>query len=77
MVTGQQGPFVFVIKEDMTAEPRPVVVEQIANGMSVIAKGLASGEKVVTDGQSRLRSGTKVQLKSPVETMAAQPGATS
>ena len=61
--TGQQGPFVFVVKPDMRADPRPVELESSENGLSVIAKGLRPGEQVVTDGQSRLTAGSKVQIK--------------
>jgi multidrug efflux system membrane fusion protein len=71
--TGQAGTFVFVIKPDLTAESRPVVVAQEAGGEAVLEKGLAAGERVVTDGQLRLVPGAKVDLK----TAAPTPGATS
>lgn len=57
---GQQGTFVFVVTPDSTAEIRPVTVDRTLAGEAVIAKGLAAGEKVVTDGQMRLGQGTKV-----------------
>jgi multidrug efflux system membrane fusion protein len=62
--TGPKGQFVFVVKTDLTAEQRPVVVERVEGGQTVISKGLAPGEKVVTIGQSRLGPGTKVAPKS-------------
>jgi multidrug efflux system membrane fusion protein len=58
--TGQQGQFVFVVKADHTVESRPVVPGQVADGMTLIEKGLAKGEIVVTDGQLRLVPGTEV-----------------
>ncbi len=61
--TGQQGQFVFVIKPDMTVEARPVVLSRSTDGQAVIEKGLAPGERVVTDGQLRLVPGTKVEIK--------------
>ncbi len=64
--TGQNGQFVYVIKPDMTAESRPVVVSQNVGSQAVIQKGLQPGERVVTDGQLRLVPGAKVELKSPV-----------
>jgi membrane fusion protein, multidrug efflux system len=64
--TGQQGPFVFVIKPDMTVETRPVTVMRSGNGQAVIDKGLAVGERVVTDGQLRLVPGAKVEIKQAV-----------
>lgn len=60
---GQQDQFVFVIKPDMTVEVRPVVLDRSSDGQAVISKGLAPGERVVTDGQLRLLPGSKVELK--------------
>jgi membrane fusion protein, multidrug efflux system len=59
---GQNGNYVFVIKDDNTAETRPVTVDRIASGQSVISKGLKPGEKVVVDGQLRVTDGTHVQI---------------
>jgi len=61
--TGQKGQYVFVIKDDLTVEDRPVTVGRTLNSETVIEKGLQAGEKVVTDGQLRLVPGAKVQLK--------------
>ena len=61
--TGQDGPYVYVVKDDLTVEPRPVKPGPSAEGVFVIAKGLAAGERVVTDGQLRLFPGAKVELK--------------
>lgn len=61
--TGQEGQYVFVVKQDMTVESRSVVVGQTANDETVIHKGLHVDEKVVTDGQLRLRPGAKVEIK--------------
>jgi len=60
---GQRGSYVFVIKPDMTAEVRLVTVSRALAHDTVIAKGLAAGEQVVTDGQIRLVTGTKVEFK--------------
>ncbi len=62
--TGQDGPYVYVVKADLTVEPRAVKPGPTADGVVVIAKGLAAGERVVTDGQLRLFPGAKVELKS-------------
>ncbi len=61
--TGQKGQYVFVIKDDLTVEDRPVVTGMTFNEETVIEEGLQQGEKVVTDGQLRLIPGAKVQLK--------------
>ncbi len=60
---GQQGNYVYVIKPDQTADPRPVQLDRTANGLAVIKSGLKPGEQVVTDGQLRLFPGAKVEIK--------------
>jgi membrane fusion protein, multidrug efflux system len=61
--TGQQGQYVYVIKDDMTAELRIVTPGRLYGTWTVIDKGITAGEKVVTDGQLRLVPGTKVEIK--------------
>lgn len=61
--TGQNGQFVFVIKPDSTADIRPVVASSVVHGMTVIEKGLQTGEQVVIDGQMRVIPGGKVEVK--------------
>jgi multidrug efflux system membrane fusion protein len=61
--TSQSGQYVFVIKDDMTAEMRPVKVDRSVGEVTVVAEGLKSGEKVVTDGQLRLVPGARVEIK--------------
>ena len=61
--TGQSGQYVFVIKDDLTVESRPVTVPRSLDGETVVDKGLKPGEKVVTDGQLRLIPGSRVEIK--------------
>jgi multidrug efflux system membrane fusion protein len=61
--SGQKGPFVFVVKPDMTAELRTVQVGDTIGDETVVEKGLNPGETVVTDGQLRLLPGSKVEVK--------------
>ena len=56
----QAGQFVFVVTPDRTAEVRNVTVQRQQGDESVITQGLRPGEEVVTDGQLRLTSGSKV-----------------
>ena len=62
--TGQQGQYVFVVKADQTVELRPISVARAADAETVIKQGLKPGETVVTDGQLRLTSGSRVSVKS-------------
>ena len=61
--TGQVGQYVFVVKQDMTVEYRPVVAGNNIGGETVVQKGLEAGETLVTDGQLRLVPGMKVMIK--------------
>jgi len=77
--TGQQGQYVYVIKDDMTADLRVVTPGRAYQNMMIIEKGIQTGEKVVTDGQLRLVPGTKVEIKnekkkesSATETLSTQ-----
>jgi multidrug efflux system membrane fusion protein len=60
---GQNGTFVYVVKSDNSVEARSVVSSRNSGGLAVIDKGLRLDEIVVTDGQTRLIQGSKVQIK--------------
>jgi multidrug efflux system membrane fusion protein len=60
--TGQQGQFAFVVKPDQTVEMRVVTVGRTVNRETIVTKGIAAGETVVTDGQLRLAPGFKVEV---------------
>jgi len=76
VVTGQQGPFVYVVSDSNTAQQRTVTVERTAGTLTVLAAGVREGEQVVTDGQSRLTPNAKVTITTPQGVAApGQPGA--
>lgn len=61
--TGPKGQYVYVVKGNV-AEMRDIAVERVDGAQTLVAKGLAAGEQVVTAGQSRLVPGIKVSVKS-------------
>jgi multidrug efflux system membrane fusion protein len=61
--TGQDGQFVYVVKQDRTVEMRPVVTSTRVDQELVIDRGLEPGETVVTEGQLRLTPGSHVQVQ--------------
>jgi multidrug efflux system membrane fusion protein len=63
LLAGQQGDYVFVVGADKTAKVRPVSVGRPVGNLTTIDKGLAAGEQVVVDGQSRLTPNAKVDAK--------------
>ena len=70
--TGQEGPFVFVVKADRSVESRPVTTGARVDQDIVIANGIQSGETVVTEGQLRLAPGIKVQIRDSSGRIAAK-----
>ncbi|MEJ2367912.1 MAG: efflux RND transporter periplasmic adaptor subunit, partial [Acidobacteriota bacterium] len=56
------GDYLFVVKPDMTVEMRSIETGQRLDGETVIRKGVAVGDKVVTDGQLRLFPGAKIEI---------------
>jgi multidrug efflux system membrane fusion protein len=72
--SGQIGQYVYVIKEDLTTDIRPVVISRTYGNNAIIEKGLKAGEKVVTDGQLRIVPGAKVQIKANTEPASQSSG---
>jgi multidrug efflux system membrane fusion protein len=62
--TSQNGTYVYVVDENLTAKQQPVKVGWNVGEDTVIASGLQPGQRVVTDGQLRLTPGAKVDVKS-------------
>lgn len=61
---GQKGPYLYVVKDDKTAEIRQVELGPQVQEQQVIRAGVNAGETIVTDGQMRLAPGGKVDVKS-------------
>jgi multidrug efflux system membrane fusion protein len=61
--TGQRGQYVYVVKADKAVEMRTISVFRTIGQETIIDKGLAEGETVVTDGQLRLTPKSKVEIK--------------
>jgi multidrug efflux system membrane fusion protein len=68
---GPEGSYAFVIQEDDTVAVRAVKVAQIQDGQALLDDGLHARERVVVDGQYKLRPGSHVKIG---ERPAASPG---
>jgi multidrug efflux system membrane fusion protein len=65
-----KGSYVYVVKQDSTAEQRPVSLGQRQGDLVVVEKGVEPGESVVTNGQVGVTPGGKVRI----EQQPGQPG---
>ena len=68
VVDGQQGSFVFVIQPDSTASTKAVTVSRTEGDLAILQGDVQPGDRVVVDGQLRLRQGSKVQIKAAADT---------
>jgi membrane fusion protein, multidrug efflux system len=57
---GTNGLYAFIVNQDSKAELRQVKVSHSIDGRSVVDKGLAPGEQVITSGQFKVAPGTLV-----------------
>ena len=60
---GNQG--VWVLKDDMTVEQRPVETKEAFAGWTPVVNGLEAGERVVISGVAKLGPGVKVSVVQP------------
>ena len=58
--TGQKGSYVFAVGADGKASMKPVTIAMSNDRQTAIASGLNAGEKVVVEGQGRLKDGAPV-----------------
>lgn len=58
--TGQNGPYIFVVKADSTLDLRQVKAGQRQGELMVVSEGVNVGETVVVSGQLQLAPGAKV-----------------
>lgn len=61
---GPQGTFVYVVGADDAAAVKPVTVAVTTGDVAILKGGVAVGDRVVVEGQTQLRPGTKVSARS-------------
>jgi multidrug efflux system membrane fusion protein len=65
---GPDGDYVYLLQPDNTVKMQPVqVAQEVGDSAVMIASGLKAGERVVTEGQFRLKPGSKVNPLKPGE----------
>jgi multidrug efflux system membrane fusion protein len=63
VMRGQSGEYTYVVKADKTVEMRPVTTGQSVDGFTAVLRGVAAGETVVVDGQTRIAPGTRIEAR--------------
>ncbi len=63
--TGQQGTYVYVVDAKNDPQTRPITIAQQVDSLTVVPRGVVLGERVVVDGQSRIRPGATVSVIGP------------
>jgi len=63
ILRGPQGAYVYVAKPDNTVEARNVGIGLTQGNTTVITSGVNAGETVVTDGQDKLQTGSKIEQR--------------
>ncbi len=70
-----KGSFVYVVKQDSTAEQRPVSLGQRQGDLVVVEDGVEPGERVVINGQLGVTPGGKVRIEQPANSSSSVNGA--
>lgn len=71
-----KGPFVYVIKEDLSADLRPVMLGQRHGERVVVTQGVRAGERVVVQGQLGVTPQGRVRIVQPGTPANPPAGAT-
>src|ERR1700685_2800804 len=71
ILRGPQGTFVYFVKPDKTVEARNVTISLTQGNTTAVSAGLNPGDTVVTDGQDKLQTGSKIEPRN------AAPASTS
>src|SRR5579863_4268132 len=79
ILRGPQGAFVYAVKPDKTVDARPITISLTQGNSTLITAGLNPGDVVVTDGQDKLQTGSKVEPRvgGPSNTGGTNSGASS
>ncbi|CAM5633772.1 efflux RND transporter periplasmic adaptor subunit [Rhodanobacter lindaniclasticus] len=73
---GPDGDYVYLVQGDNTVKMQPIVVAgEVGDSHVMVGSGLKVGENVVTEGQFRLKPGSKVNPLKPGEVPAAPTAA--
>jgi len=67
----QDGTYAYVVQPDHTVRTQPIKLARVQDGIAIVAEGLSAGERVVVDGQFKLKPGAMVAEATPVASASA------
>jgi membrane fusion protein, multidrug efflux system len=70
----EQGSFAWLVRPDLTVEPRRIVLGPTSGDLVVIERGLSPGDRVILEGQYNLRAGARVDPQPKDTTVSATSG---
>jgi membrane fusion protein, multidrug efflux system len=71
---GSQGTFLYVVRENQTAEMRPVTIQVTEGNDVAIGSGLKAGELVVLEGMDKVQDGARLDVQVPGQIPSGVPG---
>jgi membrane fusion protein, multidrug efflux system len=78
ILRGPQGAFVYAVNSDNTVQARTVDIALTQGNTTALKSGVTPGEVVVTDGQDKLQTGSRIEPRNPTgNAMADEKSGTS
>jgi multidrug efflux system membrane fusion protein len=71
VVRGPEGAYVFLVGPDRLVQKRPIKVGFTNKTIAIVESGLATSDRVVTDGQYRIEAGSRVEVLPPAAPIAS------
>ena len=71
VVRGPEGAYVFLVGSDRLVQKRPIKVGFTNKAIAIVDTGLATSDRVVTDGQYRIEAGSRVEVLPPAAPIAS------
>lgn len=65
ILRGPQGTFVYLVNADKSVQARTVTISLTQGDTTAVSGGLNPGDTVVTDGQDKLQTGSKIEPRNP------------
>ena len=60
---GLAGPYLLVVRPDLTVEQQPVTIDNRFGKETIVASGIVSGERLITSGQKDIAPGKQIKIQ--------------